>query len=609
MSGYWKRQVDFRMSRRRMLQAAGLTGAALASATLLACSGDDSGGGSASTGGSGSSPTGPYNTGVVTKAETGDQLRVRFNPNHLRDLPGQKDGPKYGGIHKKTQSAGQPNPPTWDWTSPAASSLGFFGYTNNGLMSLEVNDHAKDLLAANLEPMLAKSWERAGATTLVLHLDPAAKWHNVAPVNGRPFTSEDVAYVIEAYRKAPVQRFIYRDVDKVETPDKNTVRLQLKQPAAYLEQQLATPYNVMFAREHAESSEGLAKRPIGTSAFVFESAQDRVEMKLVKNKEYFKKDPRTGKQLPYLDGITAYYFADPNSAAAAFNAKQIDGISGGDRLAWESIIDGHPEYVSTITPPPPGNQPNMAMRLDKEPWNDVRVRRAMSLGVDRQLVAQAFGGLGMASYSQDWSYMGFKEPWRWEQMGPYYKFDVQQAKQLLSAAGYGSGFGRKISMDMSAASGGIGYDIPVLVNDAWRRNLGLEIDIKPFVDAATFNRAFFGKQFQDICANSYYTLGFEPDEMSYGVNHSQAPSNFGYVNDAVMDDLVVKQGNELDRTARSKILQQIMDRDTDQVFHLWTVALNQITVRQPYMFNYNSFLYGGPTSVSSHGSQYAWLNI
>src|SRR5262249_15909238 len=148
------------------------------------------------------------------------------------------------------------------------SSLGFFNYTNNGLMQFEVHDNAKDLMSANLDPYLAKSWERAGDTTLVLNLDEAAKWHDVAPVGGRPFVAEDVAYTINAYKKAPVQRFIYRDVDKVETPDKNTVRLSLKQPAAYLEQQLATPYNVMFAREQAESSDGLAKRPIGTGGFV-----------------------------------------------------------------------------------------------------------------------------------------------------------------------------------------------------------------------------------------------------------------------------------------------------------------------------------------------------
>jgi len=589
-----------------MLQAMGLGGAGLAAATLLACGGSDTkGSGTASSGGN--SPTGPYNTGTLGANEMGDEIRARFGPNTLRNLPGQKDGPKYGGIHKKPQSAGQPGPPTWDWASPAASSLGFFGYTNNGLISLEVHDNAKDLLSANLDPMLAKSWERSGQTTLIFHLQDNAKWHNVAPVNGRPFVAEDVAYAIQAYQKAPVQAFIYRDVDKVETPDKNTVRLTLKQPAAYLEQQIATPYNVMFAREHAESPDGLAKRPIGTGPFVWESQQDRIDMKLTKNKEYFKKD-KDGHQLPFLDGITAFYFADIASQIAAFKSKQIDGISGGDRLAWESIIDGHPEYVSIVTPPPPGNQPNMAFRLDKAPWNDVRVRRAMSLAIDRQTIAKGFGGLGMASFSQDWSYMGFKEPWTWEQMGQYYKYDVAQAKQLMSAAGFANGFGRKVEMDMSAASGAIGYDIPVLVNDQWRRNLGLDIAIKPFVDAATFNRLFFGRTFADICANTYYTLGFEPDEMSYGVNHSKALSNYGFVNDQTMDDLVTKQGNDLDKTSRVKTLQDVMNRDLDQVFHMWTVALNQINVRQPYMFSYTSFLYGGPTSVSSHSSGWAWLN-
>src|SRR5262249_39957665 len=153
------------------------------------------------------------------------------------------------------------------------------------------------------------------------------------------------------------------------------------------------------------------------------------------------------------------------------------------------------------------NQPNMALRLDKAPWNDIRVRRAMSMGIDRKLIAAGYGGLGMASFSQDWSYMGFKEPWRWEQMGKYYEFNLQEAKALLSAAGLGSGIGRKVEMPLSAASGGIGYDIPLQVNDQWRRNLGLQIDLKPFVDTGTFNRLFFGRTYDDICANTYYTLG------------------------------------------------------------------------------------------------------
>ena len=499
---------------------------------------------------------------TLNGTETADELKERFHSNRLRELPGQKDGPKYGGIHKRERNP----PPSWDLTSAAAVSLGFFGYFHNTLMALEVSDFAKDLHSYNLEPALVKSWERAGQTTLVLHIDEAAKWQNVAPVNGRAFTSQDVAYAVEAYKKAPGQQFIYRDVDRVETPDSKTVRLLLKQPAAYLEQQLSTPYNMIFSREQAESSEGLARRPIGTGAYIFESAQERVNMKMVKNPQYWKKDARTGKQLPYLDGIETLAFADTTASTAAFRDKQLDAIPAGDKTTWETILNGHPEYVTQIAPGPPGNQPSMVFRLDKEPWNDVRIRRALSLAFDRNAIVQSYSGLGQPAYSQDWSYFGLDKPWTVDQLGPYEKYDPQQAKQLMSAAGFPNGLGRKTSLALSTGTGGIGYDIPVIVADSWRRNLNFETELKIAQDTATWNRTFFGKTYEEMAAPGYHTLGFEPDEMSYGILHSKAPSNFAFVNDATLDDLVVRQGNELNKAERIKLLRQIMDRDLDQQF-------------------------------------------
>lgn len=595
---YWQRQAGASLSRRRLLRMGVLGGAAIAGASLLACSddGDDKGGGSA---------IGAFNTGTLTGTETGDQLRERFHGKHLKDLPAQKEGPKYGGIHRRERNT----PPSWDFTSAAASSLGAQGmmFFHNTPMQLEVHDLAKDLHSHNIEPALVKSWERAGQTTLVLHIDEAAKWQNVAPVNGRQFTSEDLAYVFNAYKSTPAQQFVYRDVDRIETPDSKTLRLQLKQPAAWFEQLMTTPYNVVFSREQAESSEGMARRPVGTGAYIFESAQDRVGIKMRKNPDYWRKD-RNGKQLPYVDGIETFFFADITAQVAAFRDKQLDGIGAGDRTTWETVINGHPEYVSQISPAPPGYQPSIAMRLDKAPWNDVRVRRAMSLAIDRQTIVKSYGDLGHPAYSQDWSYFGRGTPWALEDLGPWSKFDPQQAKQLMTAAGFTNGMGRKVPLALAGSTGPQNYDIPFLVSDSWRKHLGLETDLKIAQDSATWNRTFYGKQYEDLAAPGFLTLGFEPDEMSYGLLHSKAPSNFTFVDDTTLDDLVVRQGNELNRTERQKLLKQIMDRDLDQQFRIFSVALNLIQVRHPHVFSYVGSLYGGPTSVSANCTQYTWLN-
>ena len=173
------------------------------------------------------------------------------------------------------------------------------------------------------------------------------------PVNGRTFSAEDVKYCVEAYQKAPVQSAIYRDVERVETPDANTVVFKMKQPAAYFLRVLMQPMNLVFSREQHQSSEGLKSGPIGTGAFIYESGQDRVGWKARKNPDYFKKDPFTGKQLPYVDRIETVFYPDTNAAVAAFRAKQFDVYYAGNRSAWMDVLKTNPELITQITTPPP----------------------------------------------------------------------------------------------------------------------------------------------------------------------------------------------------------------------------------------------------------------
>jgi len=430
----------------------------------------------------------------------------------------------------------------------------------------------------------------------------------VPPVNGRAFTAEDVVYAVNALKKAPIQSFIYRDVDKVEAPDSKTVRITLKQPAAYLENLLSTPYNLIFPREQAESPEGMAKRPIGTGAFIFQDGQSRQGYTFTKNPDYWRKDPRTGKQLPYVDGFKGIYFADDASRLAAFRDKQLDGFSPNEKTVLVDVMNRNPEYVAVITPPPPGYQPSIALRLDKEPWSDVRLRRAMSLAIDRTSIVESYGGLAQPAYSQDWSYFGHEKPWTISQLGPYMKFDPAQAKQLMSAAGFPNGLGRKPSLTLFSGTGPQNYDIAVVVADSWRRHLNLETELKISQDQATWNRTFYGKAYEDLAAPPYLTLGAEPDEMSYSLLHSKAPSNYTYVNDPILDELCIKQGNALDVNERRTILKQIMDRDLDQMYRIFMVALNNMLIRQPYVYNYVGTLYGSMNSIASQATQHIWLD-
>jgi ABC-type transport system substrate-binding protein len=452
-------------------------------AFLAACSGDDASEDSgAATSSSGTQGTGSQasteiyldaKTKKVTGKETIEELRERFHSRHFKQLPGHANGPKYGGTLRWNSNV----PTSWDLVGPVASQLASYSMFHNSLVTFEIGDMSDNLNFVKMEGDLARAWEQPDRQTLTFKLNEGIKWQNVAPVNGRAFTSEDVKYAVEAYQKAPVQSTIYRDVDVVETPDANTAVFKMKQPVAYFLNVLMQPHNLIFSREQHQSPQGLASGPIGTGPFIFEGGQDRVGYKGRKNPDYFKKDPWTGKQLPYVDAIETQYYTDINASIAAFRDKQIDTYYPINHTLWMDVLKTNPEVITQFNTPAPSAQPFFPVRNDKPPFNDVRVRRALSMAIDREaIIAGPVSGMGGYGYGLDWTYFGQEWPWTLEQLGPYMKYDPEGAKKLLAEAGFSNGLGRRIELYHPVPSTtNYSSDIAALVADMWKKNLGIDV--------------------------------------------------------------------------------------------------------------------------------------
>jgi peptide/nickel transport system substrate-binding protein len=611
----WQRNSKRLIGRRRVLGAAALGGGA--AAFLAACGGDkasDSGGAAqTSAGTSGSGGSGSVGGGValdaktkpVTGKESIEELRERFHGRNLKQLPGQANGPKYGGTLRWPSNV----PTTWDLAGPAASTLASWAMFHNKLVDFEMGDLSENLNLLKLTSDLAQSWEQPDAQTFTFKLNSGVKWQNVPPVNGRAFKAEDVKYCVEAYQKAPVQSSIYRDVDRVEVPDDTTVVFRMKQPAAYFLRVLSQPMNLMFSREQHQSPDGLKSGPVGTGAFIYEGGQDRVGWKARKNPDYFKKDPFTGKQLPYVDRIETQFYADSNAAIAAFRAKQFDVYWAQNRTAWMDILKTNPEVVTQITTPPPSAQPYFAWRNDKPPFNDVRVRRALSLAINREdILYGPFDGLAGYGYAQDPSFFGQEWPWTAEQVGQYAKFDLAEAKKLLQAAGFGSGLGRRIEI-FHLTSTGISFDVTQLVADMWKKNLGIDVVETVPPDSAAWQDKFFGVKYDDVIMAWFAGPSLDPDAYAYDPLHSKSTKNYFKVNDPELDRLTEAQRIELDVPKRQQLLKEIMQRDLDQAYRLWTLNGYKINVRHPYLYNATDQVHAwGPVGWGSKVVELVWLD-
>jgi peptide/nickel transport system substrate-binding protein len=609
---YWRRTGGRAVTRRRTLAFAG--GAAF----LAACGGDkDEGSGSSgsapqtSSGGGTAAAPGTQQVFLdakskpVTGKEKVEELRERFHPRHLKQLPGQKNGPKNGGTLRFASNV----PVSWDLAGPAASLLASYRIFHNGLVSFEMGDLSENLNLVKVEPDLAQSWEQPDKSTYTFKLTPGVKWANVKPTNGRALKAEDVKYSIEVYQKAPVQSVIYRDVERVETPDDTTVVIKMKQPVAYLMGVLMQPHNMIFAREQHESSEGLKGNPVGTGAFIFEGGEDRVGWRARKNPDYFKKDKWTGKQLPYLDRIETKYFADTNASLAAFRDKQLDTYYPVNRSIWLDLLKTNPEVVTQITTPPPSYQPYMGMRVDKPPFNDVRVRRALSMGINRDdIIFGPFDGMAGLGYAQDWSYFGQEWPWTAEQVGPNMKFDVAEAKKLLQAAGFSSGLGRQIEM-YHLFNSPLNEDVGRIVADNWRRNLGIDVKETQPADSAAWTEKLYQVKYDDIIIAAVAGPSLDPDAYAYDPLHSKSSKNYFKVNDSQLDQMTEAQRVEFDLAKRQKLLKDIMARDLDQMYRLWTITPYKINSRYPYVYNAVDQIHAwGPIGWGAKVLEYTWLD-
>jgi peptide/nickel transport system substrate-binding protein len=292
-------------------------------------------------------------------------------------------------------------------------------------------------------PELAESWKYTDDKTLELKLRQGVKWHNKPPLNGRELVADDVVYTLEQrYKKGLagqgyVGQLFY---DRAEAVDKYTVRIYLKQPFDFF-----TAYTDghrqgwIVAKEAAgpDGKEWLEKPDkswIGTGPFIFKEHQPGVKVVFEKNPEYFKK----GK--PYLDRIEAAIIPDTATRVAGLRSGQLDMFPAASPAVAQELRQTNPDmFVKTCLDE---FRIGLSMRLDKAPYTDVRVRRAISMAINTDAIIKSvlFGNgppspvlcpanpeaLKVADFPTD--------------VRKYLEYRPDEAKKLLAEAGYPNGF-------------------------------------------------------------------------------------------------------------------------------------------------------------------------
>jgi len=508
-------------------------------------------------------------------------------------IPASPKPPKRGGVLTRASAW---DPPVID--PRLTQSVGLFqfaGLTSNRLVRHPFSDEAAGPSDLTLKGDLAESWTASPDHRVwTFKLRQGVKWQRVPPLNGRDLVAADVKYCFEAYAREGVQAFTFQEIEGMETPDKYTLRVHLHTSNVLFPQNLAEPVAVIFAREVLEEDGDLKKRMPGTGPYILKEHTRKVRVVLQRNPDYFDKGR------PYVDEYVILSTPDAATRLAAFRTGQSDIIWLASPSEVETVRKTNPaivvqSYHNTLAPF------GLALAQDRPPFNDVRVRRAVSMAIDRQRqVDTVYEGHGIAGWGVPYIYYQDKAP-TVKDLGPWWQYRPEEAKRLLAEAGHPRGFETTLFYyeyfpQMTSQV--------QLVQQELKKNLNIDVKITKLDYTTYYGRYVEGKwDGMSWGFQSGHAVGL--DERTYHYMHSKSTKNFFRVNDPVIDELTTKLRQTPDRAEQRALTRKIVDREFDQVLRMWMPYDNGFLVFQPHMRNVAAGAlrrtdgYGSPTLARS----------
>jgi peptide/nickel transport system substrate-binding protein len=396
---------------------------------------------------------------------------------------------------------------------------------------------------------LAESWTVSpDGLTYTFKLHENIKFHD-----GTALTSQDVKASYDRIRNPPegvisLRKTRYSDVTAIETPDPRTVVFKLKAPNASMLVNFASPFNCIFSAAKLKANPKSPETEImGSGAFQFVENVRGSHWTGKRFEGYFKKG------LPYLDGYKGFFVKSsavvPGLIGGQFDAEfrgqnpsERDQLLSKDKDRWTA----HESSWSTIN--------IVIFNTTKKPFDDVRVRQALSLALDRRpggenlskiTIVKSAGGFLRPGYE-------FALPESELEKLPGFGRDIEksreEARRLLKEAGVAD---LKIKLhnrtlaEPYTPSG-------IFLIDQWRR-IGVTAEHSQVETKIYFDNLVSG-QF-DVALYPVTEPADDPTaQHSYYLTNKLSPISYSRHTDTKLDELFEKQSRLLDATERKKVV-------------------------------------------------------
>jgi len=398
---------------------------------------------------------------------------------------------------------------------------------------------------------LATSWEMPDTETVVYHLRQGVKWQNLPPVNGREFTADDVVWNLTRYNTAPSNTTpAAQRAKSFRAVDKYTV--EVKVPSAIqgslmysLAGSMPSATNYFWPREVIEKYGDMKdwKNVVGTGPFILSDYVNGSSITYVRNPNYWQKDPlHSENQVPYLEKQQRLIITDTSTVLSALRTGKIDlmGLGRNQGVGWEdaALLMKQTKMLSIKKV---ADLVWLWGRLDKPdlPFKDIKVRRAMNMAIDRDLLVKTYYGGTATAYTAPWpptpDYAPFYTPLQEQppEVQELFTYNPTKAKQLLADAGYPNGFKTNV------VTGTTSVDFLSLIREMLLK-VNIDMEIKPLEAGAM----------QGVMA------GRTHEQMIYSLFLLSTPTNMNWVRIETQDDRAMYE-NPYTRAEYDKIQSMI----------------------------------------------------
>jgi peptide/nickel transport system substrate-binding protein len=421
---------------------------------------------------------------------------------------------------------------------------------------------------------LAESWEMSkDGLTYTFKLRRGVKFHD-----GSDFTSADIKATYDRIRNPPegivsARKALHQAIDTIETPDPHTVIFKLKHVDSSLILQFASPFNCVYsAAELAKDPNYPAKKVMGTGAFQFVEYVKGSHWVAKRFDNYFLKDR------PYLDGYKAF-IVKGTAVVAGLQGGQFDAeFRGRTPAERDQLMNGPNKDKFTVVEGPWITNINLVVNNERKPFDDVRVRQALTLAIDRWGGSANLGKISLikgvsgtfrpgASWSLPTSELE-KIPGYWRDI----EKSRAEARRLLKEAGHENLKLRFLNRQLGQPFQPAG----IYAVDQWRR-VGiqaehLELETKLYFDA-------LAKGDFDVAVNNISDFADDPSAQ-FNTLLSKKMSGIPYSrhSDETLDKLFVDQAREVDPVKRMKLVNDFERRVLTQAYSFPLLWYQRIVV-------------------------------